>query len=236
MSILRRSCRFPLLAVLGLASFGVSADAPGFKELKQGYLNMLKESGRSGYESYLKRLDALEKEYVKDKRFALAARVQRERDAASKEMGVLDASVGSAPAGGVKLDESGALVMAGGDAEVGGGVSWDKQQEALTGWTSDRCWARWRLPQNLATGGYEVELTFACAGGSGGEVLVKEDFYTLKRPIEASGSWASFHSVVVGTLRVRSGSQTLQVSAAVTKGDGLFYLKSVRLLPAASSL
>ena len=106
----------------------------------------------------------------------------------------------------------------------------DAEKNALVGWDNEKASARWKLPAGIKTGGYEVELTYACANG-GGSFVVKDDTYSLKRQSNDSGSWMSFRPEVCGVLRVKSTSQQLHVSAASIVGEGLFYLRQVRLLP-----
>ncbi|MBP7949271.1 MAG: hypothetical protein KA004_06405 [Verrucomicrobiales bacterium] len=204
-----------------------------FKELRQLYLEKNQEHARQLQEHYQKQLAALEKQYVAERNYSAAALVKAEREKSARDLGLapdLPPAANDNP-GRALLAEDGTVNMDGKAAETGGGVNWDKEKEALTGWASDKAWAKWHLPAGLQTGGYEVELTFACASGSGGTFFVREDFYLLRREARESGSWDSFHSEVFGTLRIRAGSQSLLISAATVKGGGLFYLKSVRLLP-----
>jgi hypothetical protein len=236
-SFRRQILALPVLAAFTLA-FGQSGGAGGsaLQELKKTYHSMLKDAGRSLYDQYQKRLEQLEKEFAAQKDYAAAAKVRGEREAAARELGLMDAAsegtatgAAAAPAG--SSDKDGSIVMDPQKAETGGGVAWDQEKGALAGWQSDKAWARWKLPAGLATCGYEVELTFACATGSGGQFVVREDFYSLKRTVADSGSWESFRTEVIGTLRIRAGSQTLQISATAVQGGGLFYLKSIRLVP-----
>ena len=234
----RTSTVLAFLAALHLAAPGLlcADEMATFKELQAKYQTFLKENGKPLFDVYHKRLLEMEKAAAAQRNYALAAKIKAERESSGKDLGI--SLVEGDPNSGVDavatLESDGTVTMEAPDANLGGGVVMDKEKEALTGWTSDKAFARWKLPIGLKTGGYEVELTYSCAGG-GGSFTVKEDTYSLKREAKDSGSWASFRPEVCGTLRVKSGSQHLQISASTVTGEGLFYLKSVRLLPCANS-
>jgi hypothetical protein len=119
-------------------------------------------------------------------------------------------------------------------AVLSNGVVYDATQGVLRGWTAAGAAARWLLPPGLKAGGYEVELTWSCAPDAGGEMIVKEDFYTMRRAVKPSTGWEAYQTEIIGTLRVLANSRLLELSAAAVKGSGLLQLKSIRLLPAAS--
>ena len=101
----------------------------------------------------------------------------------------------------------------------------------LKTWTATGA-ASWLLPPGLKAGGYEVELTWSCAAGAGGDIIFKEDRYSMKRAVKPSASWDDYKTEVVGTLRLLANSKLLDLTAATVKGSGLLQLKSIRLLPA----
>lgn len=229
-------------ALLGLsvwAALGpvLADELATFKELQAKYQSFLKENGKPLFDRYQFKLMELEKSAVQQRNYGLAAKIKAERETAGRELGISisDATSQPLPESAVaKLEADGSVTMNAPAASLGGGVVLDTEKEALTGWTNDKSFARWKLPTGLKSGGYEVELTYSCAGGGGGIFVVKEDIYSLKREAKDSGSWASFRPEICGTLRVKSGSQNLQISASVVTGEGLFFLKSVRLLPCAA--
>ena len=226
------------LAAATLASQAMlSADELSmFQELKQKYQAFLRDNGKPLYDTYQKKLLEKEKAAVARRDYALADKIKSEREFAAEELGIAltdDAGIANLlPL--ATLEADGSVTMTAPQANFGGGVTLDKGKDALTGWTKTSAFARWRLPVGLKTGGYEVELTYSSAGG-GGSFVVAEDTYSLKREAKDSGSWASFRPEICGTLRVKSTSQNLQISAALVAGDGLFYLQKVRLLPTAQA-
>jgi hypothetical protein len=225
--------------VWGLASLGAmpggllrADELASFQELQTKYQTFLKETARPLYDGYARKLLEMERAAVTQRNYALAAKIKTERLNAGKELGISLTEMGgatlAASTGVLELD--GSVTMSAPSATLGGSVTMDAEKAALTGWSSTQCFARWKLPTGLKTGGYEVELTYSCAAG-GGSFIVKEDQYSLKREAKDSGSWASFRPEICGTLRVKASSQNLQISAASVLGEGLFYLKMVRLLP-----
>lgn len=232
--------RYAMLCTLTAAVLASQAELSAdelsmFRDLKQKYQTYLKEAGKPLHDSYQKRLLDKEKAAVARRDYGLAAKIKNERTVAAEEIGILLTDAGGI-ASLATLEEDGSVTMMAPDANVGGGVTLDQEKEALTGWNSASAFARWKLPVGVKTGGYDVELTYSCAGG-GGTFVVKEDTYSLKRATKDSGSWASFLPEVCGTLRVKSTSQNLQISATTVTGQGgLFYLKMVRLLPTTTPL
>lgn len=91
----------------------------------------------------------------------------------------------------------------------------------------------WLLPPGLKAGGYDVELTYSCPPEGGGELMLKEDRYTLNRVLKGTSSWDLYQTEVIGTLRLIANSRLLELSAVAVKGTELLHLKSIRLLPAA---
>ena len=138
----------------------------------------------------------------------------------------------------VRLSKSGAALPTDGEpillepagATLNGGVIFDAPAGILKNWTATGA-AAWDLPPGLKSGGYDVELTWSCAPGSGGEMLFKEDRYTMRRAVNPSASWEDYKTEIVGTLRLLSNTRLLKLTAATLKGEALLQLKSIRLRP-----
>ena len=135
-----------------------------------------------------------------------------------------DPGLATAPASGsvIELDPK--------QARLGGGLKWDDVQNALTGWTENAS-ARWALPAGISGGGYEIEITSSCTAGAGGKLLIGEGFYSLEREIANNSGWDIFTTRNLGTLRVKTGSPYLELTARGVKGPALMRLRSIRLLP-----
>jgi hypothetical protein len=222
----------PLLAVPGVVRTG-EAELAKYQEMRKKYLEKIQSLGRPSHDAYQKKLAEFERSLVERRKYEMAAKVREERESLAIEMGlpVPSRAAELPPAGSSTLQEDGTVVMEGKDAAVEGGVTRDEAAGKLDGWKTAEAVARWLLPKGLKTGGYEVELTYACAGGNGGVLHLKEDFFALTRTIQESGSWESFRTEVIGTLRIREGSRQLQLAAQKVEGEKLFVLKTVRLLP-----
>lgn len=204
-----------------------------FLEWQQKYQNFLKENGRPLYESYQKKLLELERSAAASRNYALSAKIKTERLNSAKDLGWPALESPASPSSEtVTLEEDGSFTLEVNRAELGGGVSFNAETAALIGWTSDKAFARWKLPSGLRTGGYEVELIYSCgAADGGGRFILREDTFSLQREVRDSGSWQSFRPETCGTLHLKSASHQLVLSAAVVKGSGLFQLKQVKLMP-----
>lgn len=210
-------------------------DLATFQEMQAKYQSFLKEAGKPLFDNYQRKLLEIEKSAVAQRNYLLAAKVRGERKEAARLLGIAlpDEPNGAPPSDPTTPTEVGGTVtLEMSAAQLGGGVGLDQSLGVLTGWTSDKCFAQWKLPQGVKPGGYEVELTYACAEGSGGKFMVREDAYFLKREIKSTGGADSFLTEICGTLRLKS-CRTLLISATQSLGSGLFTLKHVRLLPSA---
>ena len=98
-----------------------------------------------------------------------------------------------------------------------------------TGWQQPGASAVWSLP-NLAPGGYEVLLT---ASGPGGQVHLKESFYTLTAgaPGDASGSPMEKN---LGVLRIRDGKGPLTLTVLPPEKCAGWRVHSLVLVPASA--
>jgi hypothetical protein len=228
-----------LAATFVVLPWGWCADEEAtFLEFQTKYQTFLKETTKPIGDAFQRRLIELEKAAVLKRQYALAAKIKAARASATREIGVVlteTTPVASSPqpTATATLEADGSVTMSAPQATMAGGVTLDAEKNALVGWTTEQSSARWKLPEGLRTGGYEVELTYSCGNG-GGSFVIKEDTYSLKRQVKDSGSWMSFRPEVCGVLRVKSSSQQVQISATALVGEGLFYLRQVRLLPCAA--
>lgn len=219
-----------LLAAPGWTS---ANELAAFEEMQAKYQFFLKEAGKPLFDNFQRKLLEIEKSAAAQRNYVLAAKVRGERKAAARILGVAlqDETNGATPAESTpQLGTNGTVTLEMSAAQLGGGVALEQSNGVLTGWTSDKSFARWKLPAGISPGGYEVELTYACAEGSGGKFVVREDAYFLKREIKTTGGADSFLTEICGTLRLKS-CRTLVISATQSIGRGLFTLKQVRLIP-----
>lgn len=108
------------------------------------------------------------------------------------------------------------------------GVKYDDSRKALTDWRTTSSRAMWTLP-DLPPGGYEVVLRYTSSATQGGTVRVQEQFYSLNADTHITLAGPEDH--LLGTLRVRTGSGPLVVSASKVSKGGLMDLYGVQLVP-----
>ena len=186
------------------------------------------ERTKSLRDSYARTLKAQEDGFVLKGDYAAAARARKERLKISGEGPAGEISYGSLPG---PVEKGQPVTLDPGGARLAGGVKYNTESGTLTGWAAEGASARWQLPSGVQNAGYFVELTYATAPDAGGTLVLKEDFYNLRRDTAPTGGWEDFQSKVVGTLQMSAGSQSLELSAGTVKGAGLMHLKGVRLLP-----
>jgi hypothetical protein len=209
----------------------MAADTPdaAFRKLRADWKAAVMQKTKELRDQYSQRLKVLETQAVERGDYAAAALLRKERVKFGNEPALPEISHGSLP-GAAEKGQPVSLEMA--HARLGGGVNYTSETGVLTGWAVTGASAGWLLPSGLEGGGYEVELTYASAPDAGGTLLLKEEFYTLRRTLEATAGAADFQTKIIGTLRLIPGSRLLELSAEAVKGSGLLELKSVRLIPA----
>ena len=234
MMVPRRHRWMPVAALTGLAAcFALAADSPSnpILKLRNEWRAQVEKDTKTLREQYANSLLKLEKELADKGDYSGAAKARTERRAVQQGSGDSETTAPTVPAA---VDGKQPVVLEVAAAVLSGGVAYDAAQGILKGWSAAGAAARWLLPPGLKAGGYEVELTWSCAPDAGGDMIVKEDFYSLRRAVKPSTSWDSYQTEIIGTLRVLANSRLLELSAAAVKGAGLLQLKSIRLLPAAS--
>jgi hypothetical protein len=204
-----------------------------FNEWQGKYLSFLKQNAKPISESYQRRLSDMEKAAVAKRHYALAAKLKAARESAARDVEPGMSTAAASDAQSAQIEPDGSVTLRAPAATMAGGVAFETGKNALVSWKSDQAAARWKLPVGLKTGGYEVELTYACGSG-GAAFTIKEDVFSLQRQTKDTGSWMNYKAVNCGVLRVKSTSQYFQLSANVTLPDGLFYLRQVRLIPCAA--
>ncbi len=105
------------------------------------------------------------------------------------------------------------------------GAQWDAKDGAITGWEQQDASATWQL-SGLPPGGYEVLLR--CTG-PGGDVVVKEDFYSLSGACPTTADKSSEQNL--GTLRIRSGSGSFTLTAGQPDKRAAWRVYGVVLVP-----
>ncbi len=224
----------PVAALTGLAAcFALAADSPADALLKarQEWRAQVEKDTRKARDDYAGKLGKLEKEMAEAGDYAGAARARRERLKVTGESGSGGRGTSTVPPA---VTDGEPIVLEPAAARLNGGVILDAAAGILKNWTAAGA-AAWVLPPGLRAGGYDVELTWSCAPGSGGEMLFKEDRYTMRRAVKPSASWEDYKTEIVGTLRLLSNTRLLELTAATLKGEALLQLKSIRLRPANGS-
>jgi hypothetical protein len=189
-------------------------------------------------EQYLALLLRTEKDFAAGKQYRSAAAARREAAVVAQSLGrpLAEPSSGAArlaPAADASVG-SGVILLAE-NAALSDGVTLSRAADGsppvLTNWIAEGASARWSLPQGLAAGGYEVELTFSGDKDAGGTLTMGEGFHKLRRTIRPGNGWQEFRTEIVGTLRLLSHAPAIELSAAAIRGSGLFQLRSLRLIP-----
>lgn len=189
-------------------------------------------------EQYLSLLQRTEKEFATGRQYRAAAAARREAETVAQSLGrSLSPSRPTAnrPANAPDASFASGVTLTAAHAALSGGVMLespvDGSSPVLTNWTSTGSGARWSLPEGLAPGGYEVELTFSGDAESGGTLTVAEGYHQLRRTIEPGKGWQEFRTEVIGTLRLLGHATAIELSAAAIRSSGLFRLQSLRLIP-----
>ncbi len=211
------------------AEEGPPADTTNLRALRAEFRKILLDAIMPEKRAHLDRLRDLEKKLATAHDFAGAIRARDERLALEQEITALEQELPTLTARaigeGKVLPERIPLKLE--DATLSG-VKLDKDG-SLTGWSDTAYRATWNLP-GLPAGGYEVILKYSCGKDEGGEVLVKESFYTLHGTVTPAND--KLVEKNLGTLRIRDGHGTLTLAANAPPKGGLMRLWSLELAPA----
>jgi hypothetical protein len=100
----------------------------------------------------------------------------------------------------------------------------------LVGWTDPQEYVEW--PQGCPTAGaYEVEITYSCAPGAGGEFAVVAAAARVQGRAENTGGWQTFRTAKLGTLTIANDHTPLALRPTGSINHCLLYLRSIRLTP-----
>ena len=131
--------------------------------------------------------------------------------------------------------EDGTVVLKAGDAVVRGtNARYESSggKDNIGYWSNPDDYVVWRF-YVTKTGTFDVEVTFACATGSGGSdytlSIVRQE---LTGKVKDIGGWTSFVTEKLGTLKItKPGTYNLSVKPDTMPGGALMNLKSVTLVP-----
>lgn len=205
-----------------------AADTADLRTLRSVFRKSVIEAIMPEKQAHLERLRDLEKKLATSHNFADAIRARDERLALEHEITALEQELpmltARAAGEGKVLPERIPLKLE--DATLSG-VKRDKDG-VLAGWTDAQSLATWKLP-GLPSGGYEVILKYSCGKDEGGEIMIKESFYTLRGTVTTTDD--KLMEKNIGTLRIRDGHGTLTVAANSASKGGLMRLWSLELAP-----
>jgi hypothetical protein len=222
----------PVTTLCGLvACVALAADAPSdpLSKLRSEWRTQVEKDTKLLRERYAQNLQKLEKEMAAGGDYAGAAKARAER---RKVVACADVPE-TAPKVPSAVPDGEPVILEAANAIVSGTVAYNAANGVLSGLRTAGAVVSWLLPPGLKAGGYEVELTYSCPPEGGGELMLKEDRYTLNRVLKGTSSWDLYQTEVIGTLRLIANSRLLELSAVAVKGTELLHLKSIRLLPAA---
>jgi len=230
-----RSAYLSVAALAGLAAcLTLAADSrvDSLRRARGEWRVLAERETRSLRAEYAEKLKKLEKDLADGGDYVSATKARRER---IRVMGASPAPETTVPVAVPEPALGAPIELKPGAATLHGGVNFDSKTGTLTDWKKEGAFARWTLPPGVKQGGYDVELTWSGAPDAGGELLVREDHFSLRRTVPPTAGWEDFQTRVIGTLRVGANSRSLEISVATVKAPGLFQLKSVRLVPASTS-
>jgi hypothetical protein len=241
--LMHRPAAIQWSALLSAVAVTLVAAAPdsGADPLRQRFAAWKEQLSRDTAvlrEQYLSLLQRTEKEFSAGRQYRAASAARKEAETVAQSLGrSLSPSRPPAkrPSNAPDASFASGVTLMAEHAELSGGVALeapaDGSYPVLTNWTSTGSAARWTLPEGLAAGGYEVELTFAGDAESGGTLTIAEGFHQLRRTIEPGKGWQEFRTEVIGTLRLLGHATAIELSAAAIRSSGLFRLQSLRLIP-----
>ena len=233
MFVPRRQRWMPVATLTGLAAcLTLAADSPSNPLLKMrgAWREQVQKDTQKLRTDYAARLAQLEKELAAAGDYHGAVKARREKNKIAGSTGGSETTAPTIPSA---VEEGQPINLEAPAALLNGGVKYDAARGVLSGWSAAGAAASWLLPPGLKAGGYDVELTWACAADSGGDFILKEDRYHLRRTVKATTGWDTCQTEIIGPLRLLANSKLLELSAAAVKGADLLHLKSIRLLPAA---
>ena len=77
----------------------------------------------------------------------------------------------------------------------------------------------------------EVQITYACTAPGGSRYVVEVGDQQIEAETKATGTWTSFETQDLGTIRLTADRHILSVKAKSLHGEGVMNLKSIVLRP-----
>ena len=99
-------------------------------------------------------------------------------------------------------------------------------------WTNKEDWVSWDVSV-AKPGAFTVEVTYACADGTGGsEYVVSAGDQQVAGKVEVTGGWASFKTEKIGALKIeKAGKVAIAVKPKTKPGFAVMNLKAIDLKP-----
>ena len=97
-------------------------------------------------------------------------------------------------------------------------------------WTNRAEYPEWFV-RPAAAGEFDVELTYACAPGHGGDFTVQAGERKLAGAAEPTGGWQNYRTLRLGRMTLPSSRTGVTVRPSGAFRTALMNLKSVRLAP-----
>ena len=188
---------------------------------------------------YHEELLKIERSYAAARKYPEAMQVREERLKVEERLRQISRLAGVSTgeevvaADGQSTDAREGLVLLPEKGLLDGGARFDSSRGVVYHFSrEEESSVSWQLPDKLSTGGYEVYLEYACAEDEGGRVQIREGYYFLEGAVNPTAGVSDYQRVFLGTLRVREGSDKIEMIAMVLSGTELFRLKRVELIPA----
>lgn len=129
--------------------------------------------------------------------------------------------------------EDGSFALTAVQAQVTGNTArYEPEKDAIGFWTDPKDTVSWHVTVDKP-GKYAVDLTYACAKGSGGTPLeISVGDAVAKAKVKETGSWSDFTTESAGTVDVAGpGVLAVTVTPKSKPAEGVMNLRAVTLLP-----
>ena len=125
------------------------------------------------------------------------------------------------------------IVLNAADARLRGSIiRRDGDTHDVIGWSRADDWLDWPIETSPgAIHAYHIDLTYACAAGTGGDFSIEVADQKVSGHCEPTGTWADFRTLRLGTLLVPGGKNQLCIKPIPGLQHDLMRLKHVDLVP-----
>lgn len=134
----------------------------------------------------------------------------------------------------IRAGADGVLRLAAVDAEVHGRTArYEKGggKDNIGFWTNPADWVSWDV-ETEGDGDYRVDVSLACESGTGGaEFELSAGSGRLTGKVPETGTWATFRTARLGTLRLGAGRRRVAVKPLAMPGHAVMNLAAVVLTP-----